>query len=86
MDIRPYESKDHTPVVALWNEVFPDDPPWNEPASMIRRKLTVQPELFLVAHVNDQVAGTVLGLTASEGGFTILPCMTPIGVKALRVC
>ena len=60
MDIRPYESKDHAPVVALWNEVFPDDPPWNEPASMIRRKLTVQPELFLVAHVNDQVVGTVL--------------------------
>jgi Acetyltransferases len=60
VDIRPYESKDHAQVVALWNEVFPDDPPWNEPASMIRRKLTVQPELFLVAHVNDQVAGTVL--------------------------
>jgi len=60
VDIRPYESKDHAQVVALWNEVFPDDPPWNEPASMIRRKLTVQPELFLVAHVNDHVAGTVL--------------------------
>jgi ribosomal protein S18 acetylase RimI-like enzyme len=55
VDIRPYESKDHAQVVALWNEVFPDDPPWNEPASMIRRKLTV-----LVAHVNDRVAGTVL--------------------------
>jgi len=60
VDIRPYESKDHAQVVALWNEVFPDDPPWNEPASMIRRTLTVQPELFLVAHVNDHVAGTVL--------------------------
>ena len=60
VDIRPYESKDQTQVVALWNEVFPDDPPWNEPASMIRRKLTVQPELFLVAHVAGEVAGTVL--------------------------
>jgi len=60
VDIRPYESKDQTQVVALWNEVFPDDPPWNEPASMIRRKLTVQPELFLVAHVTGEVAGTVL--------------------------
>ena len=27
---------------------------------MIRRKLTVQPELFLVAHVTGEVAGTVL--------------------------
>jgi len=60
VDIRPYESEDQTQVVALWNEVFPDDPPWNEPASMIRRKLTVQPELFLVAHVTGEVAGTVL--------------------------
>lgn len=60
VDIRPYESKDQTQVVALWNEVFPDDPPWNDPTSMIRRKLTVQPELFLVAHVTGEVAGTVL--------------------------
>jgi ribosomal protein S18 acetylase RimI-like enzyme len=60
VDIRPYESKDQAQIVALWNEVFPDDPPWNEPASMIRRKLTVQPELFLVAHVTGEVAGTVL--------------------------
>jgi ribosomal protein S18 acetylase RimI-like enzyme len=60
VDIRPYEAKDQTQVIALWNEVFPDDPPWNEPASMIRRKLTVQPELFLVAHVTGEVAGTVL--------------------------
>ena len=60
VDIRPYESKDQTQVVALWNEVFPDDPPWNEPASMIRRKRTDQPELFLVAHVTGEVAGTVL--------------------------
>jgi ribosomal protein S18 acetylase RimI-like enzyme len=60
VDIRPYDSKDQAQAVALWNEVFPDDPPWNEPASMIRRKLTVQPELFLVAHVTGEVAGTVL--------------------------
>src|SRR2546425_13068575 len=36
VEIRPYESKDHAQVVALWSDVFPDDPPWNEPASMIR--------------------------------------------------
>ena len=60
IEIRPYESKDHAQVVALWSDVFKDDPPWNEPASMIRRKLTVQPELFLVAVVDDQVVGTVM--------------------------
>ena len=60
IEIRPYDSKDHAQVVALWSKVFKDDPPWNEPASMIRRKLTVQPELFLVAVVDDQVVGTVM--------------------------
>ena len=34
VDIRPYESKDQAQVVALWNEVFPDDPPWNEPVNL----------------------------------------------------
>ena len=60
IEIRPYDSKDHAQVVALWSEVFKDDPPWNEPASMIRRKLTVQPELFLVAVIDGQVVGTVM--------------------------
>lgn len=60
IEIRPYESRDRAQVVALWSEVFQDDPPWNEPASMIRRKLTVQPELFLVAVVDGHVVGTVM--------------------------
>ena len=60
IEIRPYESRDQAQVVSLWSDVFRDDPPWNEPASMIRRKLTVQPELFLVAVADDQVVGTVM--------------------------
>ena len=60
LEIRPYQPKDHAQVVALWSDVFVDDPPWNEPAAMIRRKLTVQPELFFVACINDQVVGAVM--------------------------
>lgn len=60
VEIRPYASTDYAQVVALWSDVFRDDPPWNEPAAMIRRKLTVQPELFLVAHIDGRVVGTVL--------------------------
>jgi len=59
-DIRPYASKDQTQVVSLWKTVFPDDPQWNDPISMIRRKLTVQPELFLVGHIGDRVIATVM--------------------------
>jgi ribosomal protein S18 acetylase RimI-like enzyme len=59
-EIRPFLAADHAAVVALWREVFPDDPPWNEPSEMIRRKATVQPELFLVARDGGRVIGTVL--------------------------
>lgn len=60
LEIRPYQPKDHDQVVALWSEVFADDPPWNEPTAMIRRKLTVQPELFFVACIDDLVVGAVM--------------------------
>jgi ribosomal protein S18 acetylase RimI-like enzyme len=60
LEIRPYDFEDESQVVGLWKAVFPDDPPWNDPLSMIRRKLTVQPELFLVAHTNGRIVGTVI--------------------------
>ena len=60
VEIRQFKDEDHAQVVALWREVFPDDPPWSEPAAMIRRKLTVQPELFLVGHIDGQIVATVM--------------------------
>jgi hypothetical protein len=60
LEIRPFTPSDQTGVVQLWGEVFPNDPPWNDPAELIRRKLSVQPELFLVAHGNGRILGTVL--------------------------
>ena len=58
--IRVYRDSDHEDVVKLWREAFPKDPPWNEPTAFIRRKRTVQPELFFVAQVGDAVIGTVV--------------------------
>jgi ribosomal protein S18 acetylase RimI-like enzyme len=60
LEIRSYDFEDESQVVGLWKAVFPDDPPWNDPLSMIRRKLTVQPELFLVAYTNGKIVGTVI--------------------------
>ena len=58
--IRSYEARDESGVSALWRDVFRDDPPWNEPELVIRRKLSVQPELFLVGELERVVVGTVL--------------------------
>ena len=60
LEVRPYELTDMTAVVRLWETCFPDDPPWNEPMDVLRRKLTVQPELLLVCLSNGRLVGTVL--------------------------
>jgi ribosomal protein S18 acetylase RimI-like enzyme len=59
--IRPYEEADRPAVVALWTEVFAGDPPWNDPDEVIRRKVGVQRELFLVCESGGRIVGTVLG-------------------------
>ena len=60
IEISPYRDSDHDGVLALWREAFPDEPAHNEPSAVIRRKLAVQPELFLVARVGGVVAGTAM--------------------------
>lgn len=59
-NIRPLAASDREGVIALWQEVFSDDPPWNEPSEIIRRKGTVQPELLLVAEVQGPIVGAVV--------------------------
>lgn len=61
LQIRPYHEDDEAAVVALWAEVFPGDPTRNEPRAVIRRKLGVQRELFLVGELDREVVGTVIG-------------------------
>lgn len=60
VEIRPFDDGDEAGVIALWETVFPDDPPHNDPATVVRRKLAVQRELFLVATLDERIAGTVI--------------------------
>lgn len=57
--IRPFDLRDEDTVVALWESAGLTRP-WNDPRADIRRKLTVQPELFLVAVDGDDLVGTVM--------------------------
>jgi ribosomal protein S18 acetylase RimI-like enzyme len=61
MLIRPYRDSDEQAVVAVWREVLPDIAPHNDPAAVIRKRLTVERELFFVAEVDGDVVGTVMG-------------------------
>ncbi len=59
MEIRPFQISDEELVVQLWIDCGLVVP-WNDPHRDIQRKLQVQPEMFLVACVDDQIIGTVM--------------------------
>ena len=60
LDIRPFQIADKDAVIELWREVFPNEPPWNEPSAVIHRKLAFERQPFLVAAQEDTIVGTVL--------------------------
>ena len=70
--IRPFRREDTEAVVALWRRAGLVVP-WNDPYRDIERKLTVQPELFLV--VEDAASGDIVGAFACGTAAVI----TPIG-------
>ncbi len=59
MNIRAFNVNDTDAVVALWERCGVTRP-WNDPRLDIARKLTVQPELFLVAERDGMIVGTVM--------------------------
>ena len=58
--IEPYRDAHFADVSALWREAFPDDPPWNAAEVAIPAKLSVQPELFLVALDGPRTIGSIM--------------------------
>jgi ribosomal protein S18 acetylase RimI-like enzyme len=58
--VRPIRDEDLASVVELWKTVFPDDPPRNDPLVMARRKLELEPELFLVGALGGRLVTTVM--------------------------
>jgi ribosomal protein S18 acetylase RimI-like enzyme len=59
MNIRPYEATDEAAVIRLWDRCGLLRP-WNDPRKDIRRKLAVQPDLFLVGTIDDEVVATAM--------------------------
>jgi ribosomal protein S18 acetylase RimI-like enzyme len=58
-EIRPFQPSDDAAVVQLWkgcNLVVP----WNDPLRDVRRKLRVQPELFLVGVASGELIASVM--------------------------
>ncbi len=59
MQIRPFDPADSASVIGLW-EACGLTRPWNDPAKDIERKLSVQPDLFLVGTLEGRVVASVM--------------------------
>ena len=57
--LRSYRAEDEATVIALWNACGLTRP-WNNPQLDIARKLTTQPELFLVGTVDATLIATAM--------------------------
>jgi len=60
LEISTYRAEQFDGVRGLWEEAFPNDPPWNKAELAIPEKLKVQPELFIVAQQSGSVVGTAM--------------------------
>jgi len=59
MQLSPYAGADEREVIALWQSCGLTRP-WNDPKKDIQRKLTEQPELFLVGRIDERIVATVM--------------------------
>jgi ribosomal protein S18 acetylase RimI-like enzyme len=88
MDVRKFQQKDMKSLVYLWQRVFPDDPPHNEPTQVIAAKLAVD-DLIFVAERGSIIIGACMGGYDGHRGWlyavAVLPQARRSGVGKLLV-
>lgn len=90
MHIRPCTTRDRASVIALWERVFPDDPPHNAPARMFDAKLAVRDDMLFVAMDADRVVGTAMAGYDGHRGWLYSVAVSPehrrrgIGTELVR--
>tara|TARA_B110000977_G_C10969853_1_gene451902 strand:+ start:885 stop:1088 length:204 start_codon:yes stop_codon:yes gene_type:complete len=60
MKIRGYKESDKDQVISLWNECGLVAPQ-NDPTKDVKRKLKVDPDLFLISYNENEVLVSVMG-------------------------
>ncbi len=83
MKIRKIEKGDKESLIQLWKKVFPDDPPHNEPSSVLEAKLKVD-DLIFVAELDETiVGGCIAGYDGHRGwlyAVAVLPEYRRVGI------
>ena len=77
LQIRPFDIGDTAAVIALWDACGLTRP-WNDPHRDIERKLTTQPELFLVGTMDMGIVATAMvGYDGHRGWVNYLAVAQP---------
>lgn len=76
MKIRTYKIEDQDQLVLLWQTVFPDEPPHNEPRQVIDSKLAVD-ELIFVAITRQTLVGAVMAGYDGHRGWLYAVAVAP---------
>lgn len=76
MSIRKFQEKDRDSVVALWKQVFPDDPPHNEPSKVISAKLKVD-DLIFVSEQDQKIVGACMAGYDGHRGWLYAVAVSP---------
>lgn len=77
VQLRAFDRPDADAVVALWTAAGLTRP-WNDPYRDIDRKLTVQPELFLVAVDAERIVGSVMAGYDGHRGWLYYLAVDPV--------
>lgn len=65
--IRKFQESDKQALVDLWRKVFPDDPPHNEPGSVIQAKLAVDDMIFVAEEKGELCGACIAGYDGHRG-------------------
>lgn len=67
MEIRKYQDADRKLLIRLWKEAFPDDPPHNDPSSVLSAKLAVDDLVFVAVDGESIIGGCMAGYDGHRG-------------------
>lgn len=65
--VRRFREQDREAVVSVWERVFPDDPPHNDPAQVISAKLKIDDLIFVCERDNQIIGACMAGYDGHRG-------------------
>ena len=89
MNTRAYQPTDRAALIALWDKVFPDDPPHNKPAQMIEAKAKVDGLMFVAEDEGRLIGAIMAGYDGHRGWLyevAVEPelCRKGVGTKLVK--